>query len=226
MYGWWGLGQRTQAQIAAIQMNRSFSGLSIILLGFVVLVPVFIVGIFIIPFVFCLPLWQRTFLHPNVIKLHTRRARITTGTGIAAFILYIISGFLGFHDWTSNGFTTYLVGLGIFLSIIGILTILIGWIQLEVSKAYPEKTHGNGYGLLNLYCVFTKYKPSHIFTILQDSGIVCFFLYPALISSKEEILAHFIISLPIICILLSYTWYCQVKFSDGNSVRFRNSTDT
>jgi hypothetical protein len=164
-----------------------------------------------------LPLWLRVFIHPQVIKLHIRRTKIPIGIGLILIALWFFFGFIGWHDYSLGFFSK----VGLFLIAFGSITLLIGWGQYFLSSKYSNICDkGNGYGILNLHCVATGFKPSHILTWLQDGFFVfLYFLAILALQPQDRLLGILILGIPLLTVF-GYTWYCQYKFSDGSKIAF------
>ena len=140
---------------------------NLLLLPFILIV--LYVGIFAIPLAWCLSLWQRILLHPRIVRKHLSKARLVFFAGVVVTSIYSAAGFLNLHNWETGQFHTVFFILGLYLLVIAIPTIAIGWLQLWLSNRYPQLCCGNGYGLANLYCLFVKSaRPRHFLTFLLD----------------------------------------------------------
>ena len=154
----------------------------------------------------CLPLWQRVFLHPKIIRVHIARTMIATLAGSALILLYAVGGMMGLHNWSVGAFTT----VGIFLLGLSLATRLLGYVQLWISHAHPEKCTGNGYGWLNVICLFTPFRPSHLWTVLQDGAFIGAYIWMVRGASQHDKGGVMIVGGLLILTVLGFNWYSQV----------------
>jgi len=115
-----------------------------------------------------LPLYQRTLMSKNMVVWHIQRTLIPAFAGIALLASWAIGGWSGFHAWGIGLFSI----LGAALVVFAGITALVGWLQLQISTRFSEKTRGNGYGWPALICLLTGGRPSHVWTAIQDAAVL------------------------------------------------------
>ena len=120
------------------------------------------------------------------------------------------------HQWRIGWFSA----LGIALLSAGLLTLALGWIHLKIGEHFPEKVRGNGYGLLNIYCLFTGLNPTHLWTFLQDAAIVGAFIYFVAVEPAQNRVPAFIGCGIMAACILGWTWHAQVTCKDPASIDF------
>lgn len=169
----------------------------------------------------CLPLWQRVFLHPKIIRVHIARTWGATLAGLLLIALYALGGVLGMHHWGVGAFTS----AGIFLLALGLATRLLGYLQLLISKARPEKCSGNGFGWLNMVCLFTPFRPWHLWTLLQDGAFIGVYAWMVRGASQHEKTTVVIVGGLLLLTVLGFTWYSQAKFADPTLVEMEGIPD-
>ena len=175
-------------------------------------------GTMLLAFSAALPMWQRIFIHPQVVRLHMNRTLLPILFGSALIALHIISSFVGLNDWSIGFFTK----LGIAFLGLGILSWGLGCIHLLIGRWYPRMLNGNGYGLLNLHCLVTGLNPSHLLTVLQDGAIIggAIYLVSTVPAQDRFTVAIFIGAL--VAAILGFTWHAQFAFADPDTIEFQN----
>ena len=180
-----------------------------------VLVVLFI-GLLLFAISSCLPLWQRVFIHQKVIRIHMARSKVLITFCIVILVLYALFGLMGFHHWQIGIFS----GLAIGFMALAFCTLGVGRLQLMLSERYIGLCAGNGYGLLNLFCIFSDSGPSHIYTYLQDSLWIAATIF-SVNQAPDEGKGLVLIFCSLLCAtVVGYNWFCQVKFAESDLIDF------
>lgn len=178
----------------------------------------YIIGWLIVVSAFCVPLWQRVFMHPIVIKKHLERVLLFL-LMVAVILVLGLVGFFG--DDSRDAF----VQLGIAGLVFGGLSYVLGHLQLALSERHPDKAAGNGYGILNLITLINpNFRPTHVLTVIQDIVIVAIFwfgfqpLEHIQSSGSSTTIYAVIVAVAVGLFAFGYTWYCQIRFSGIRNV--------
>jgi len=229
--GWnsWEFNARVQNEVQRREFHNELTkdagGLFSILLTVGFYFALLLVTIVFLPITICAPLWTRIFHHPDTIRKHQRNAGFVALSGVVTIgilaALWVFSGYDAIFN--SEGKLSFFLTYGLYALIIGLPTILIGYLHLLLTKLNPQFSQGNGYGLLNLHCLLTRIRPSHIFTVLQDVGLLYFFIKKAHEASWEEYPGAFFFLLAFIVTVFIYNWVCDKWYSGRklltNSIR-------
>ena len=159
-------------------------------------------------------MWQRICIHPNLVRLHTRRAKnafIGGGLLLLPKLILLITGFkLPLTDWA------YYVGLLLF-PLAG-LTMLLGLGQKALSSRFSYWSHGAGFGILNFINLLRSHPPTPIWTYVQDAfliGLIVWgFIYPS------PFFWGSIASILLVLVLLPYVWFCHFKYRSPGAFTF------